>query len=87
MLSLAERRSSDTILVVVHAGVIRGLICSFLGLDFASNLKQRISHRYIGDFELQDGRCIRYDELGKPSGFVKQGELSLPHLAAGLATR
>lgn len=78
VLSLAEKIPDKTVLFVVHAGVIRGLICTFLDLDFDANLKQRISHQYIGDFQLRNGRCTRYDELGKPSGFASDGVLSLP---------
>lgn len=76
--SLAQRHADQTLLVVVHAGVIRGLVCDFLGLDYAPNLKRKISHRYIGEFDFSGGACIGYDELGCPSGFVKQGILDLP---------
>ena len=80
LLSRIPRHSGETVLVVVHAGVIRGLICRFLGLNYAANLKRKVSHRYIGDFELEGGNCIRYNELGNPSGFVKQGELRIPYV-------
>ncbi len=78
LLSRIPHHRDGTVLVVVHAGVIRGLICHFLGLDYAANLKRKICHRYIGDFELEGGACNRYNELGNPSGFVKQGELQVP---------
>jgi broad specificity phosphatase PhoE len=69
----------STVLLVVHAGVIRGFISHFLGLDYARHLKQKVSHRYIGDFTLdRDGSCTRYDELGKKSGFVRSGTLLVP---------
>ncbi len=67
-----------TVLLVIHAGVIRGLICHFLGLSYASNLKRKISHKYIGDFLIEGPHCIQYDELGKPSGFIKQGIIIPP---------
>ena len=77
--SLAQTRRDDTVLVVVHAGVIRGLVSHFLGLDYAANLKRKISHRYIGEFLFADGNCVRYDELGKLSGFVReQGGVNIP---------
>ncbi len=69
--ALEHQHEGKTLLVVVHAGVIRGLICHFLDLDFGANLKQEISHQYIGDMVIRGGRCVSYDELGKPSGFVK----------------
>lgn len=75
---LEHRHSAHTLLLVVHAGVIRGLICQFLGLDYASNLKRKISHRYIGDFQIEQGHCTHYQELGKPSGFITQGVISPP---------
>ena len=76
--SLASVHSGQTILLVVHAGVIRGLVSHFLGLDYAENLKRKISHRYIGDFLFDGERCVSYDELGKPSGFVKDGAIHVP---------
>jgi len=69
----------STVLLVVHAGVIRGFVSHFLGLDYARHLKQKISHRYIGEFTLdREGACIRYDELGKKSGFVRSGTIRVP---------
>jgi hypothetical protein len=77
------------VLVVVHAGVIRGFVSHFLGLDYARHLKEKVSHRYIGDFTLdREGRCLRYDEHGKKSGFVRSGRVPVPWIrpAAGDAT-
>ena len=76
--SLAERHPEQTVLIVVHAGLIRGLVSHFLGLNYADNLKRRISHRYIGDFLFDEKACVRYDELGKPSGFVRDGVIEIP---------
>ncbi|MCP5417623.1 MAG: histidine phosphatase family protein [Chromatiaceae bacterium] len=76
--SLCARYRDKTLLVVVHAGVIRGFVSHYLELNYADNLKREISHRYIGDFYLEAGRCARYDELGEPSGFINEGVLSVP---------
>jgi len=76
--SLAQRHPDQTVLIVVHAGVIRGLVSHFLGLKYADNLKHKISHRYIGDFLFDEKNCVRYDELGKPSGFVREGVIDIP---------
>jgi len=76
--SLATTHPQRTVLIVVHAGVIRGLVSHFLGLNYADNLKHRISHRYIGDFRFDGDTCVRYDELGKPSGFVRDGVIEIP---------
>lgn len=78
VLSLEKRHANDTLMLVIHAGVIRGLICHFLGLDFVSNLKRKISHRYIGEFIIENGKCLYYNELGKASGFVKDGSIKVP---------
>ncbi|MGD8617264.1 MAG: histidine phosphatase family protein, partial [Gammaproteobacteria bacterium] len=79
LLRLEARYPERTLLVVVHAGVVRGFVCHLLGLDYAANLKQKVSHRYIGDFRIEDGRCVAYDELGEPSGFVRHGVVDLPY--------
>lgn len=78
LLSLEKRHANDTLMLVVHAGVIRGFISHFLGLDFESNLKSKISHRYIGEFVIENGKCLFYNELGKASGFVKGGSIKIP---------
>jgi len=76
--SLARTSPESTVLIVSHAGVIRGVISHFLGLDYTENLKRRISFRYIGDFLFEGESCVRYDELGKPSGFVRDGVIEIP---------
>lgn len=77
--ALSQSHPEKTILVVTHAGVIRGLISHFLGLDYADHLRHKISFRYIGDFEFNDDQCQRYDELGMSSGFVDSGVIDLPY--------
>ncbi len=71
-------RKEKCVLLVVHAGVIRGLICHFLGLSYAPNLARKICHRYLGDFHIENGVAVSYDELGKPSGFVNDGVINTP---------
>jgi broad specificity phosphatase PhoE len=77
---LVSEYPQQCILLVSHAGVIRGLISHFLGLEYADCLKQYVSHRYIGDFQFEGTRCKHYQELGKPSGFVTGGMIQLPFL-------
>ena len=76
--SLAMAYPQKTVLIVVHAGVIRGLVSHFLDLNYADHLRHKISHRYIGDFLFDGNSCVRYDELGKPSGFVHDGVIEVP---------
>jgi alpha-ribazole phosphatase len=78
IVKLANKHPKDILLIVVHAGVIRGLICHFLGLDYASNLKQQVGHRYIGIFDIKGKKCTHYEEAGLESGFVKQGIIKVP---------
>ena len=80
--SLLTTQPGKTILVVSHAGVIRGLICHFLGLDYAHCLKHGIPFRYIGDFRFDGTKCLHYDELGKHSGYVRNGAIDVPWTAA-----
>ena len=77
-LTLPDKHPGETILIVAHAGVIRGLVCHLLKLDYKSNLKQKITHRYIGEFLFKENDCIIYRELGKPSGFVEEGIVNVP---------
>ena len=86
LLSLAAKHPRQTILIVAHAGVIRGLVSHFLGLELADNLKQKVSFRYIGDFLLENGYCLRYDELGEASGFVSNGVIELAFSRACVAS-
>ncbi len=86
--ALAKRHRDETILVVTHAGVIRGLVCHFLRLGYAENLRRKISHRYIGEFCFQRDGIRQYSELGEPSGFVRGGIVEIPchRLPAGTPT-
>ena len=76
--SLAETHPEQTLLIVVHAGVIRGFVSHFLNLEYSDNLQHKISHRYIGDFQFDGTTCVRYDELGNPSGFILAGVVETP---------
>jgi broad specificity phosphatase PhoE len=76
--SLAATHPRHTVLIVSHAGVIRGIISHFLGLEYAASLRQKIPFRYIGDFLFAGESCTRYDEIGKLSGFVRAGDLDIP---------
>jgi alpha-ribazole phosphatase len=67
---LGRKHRRANILVVAHAGVIRALVCHFLQLNYAANLKRKLGHRYIGDFTIENGRCLQYPERGIPSGFL-----------------
>jgi len=78
LLILARCYPDKTLLLVAHAGVIRTLICHFLALDLAGHLCRKLSHRYIGSFLIEGERCLCYDELGQPSGFVRDGIIKLP---------
>lgn len=85
LIELEREHAEQTLLLVVHAGIIRGLITHFLGLPLLGHLNQKISHRYIGDFSIHDHRCTRYDELGEPSGFVRDGTIEIPCLLTASA--
>ena len=76
--SLTADHPQQTILIVTHAGVIRGFISHFLGLDLGQHLKHAISFRYIGEFEFDGSTFKRYNELGERSGFVDSGVIELP---------
>jgi len=80
--SLLTIQPAQTVLIVSHAGVIRGLICHFLGLDYAHCLKYGIPFRYIGDFHFNGINCFRYDELGKHSGYVRNAAIDIPWVTA-----
>lgn len=75
---LAETHPDETLLIVVHAGVIRGLVCHLLNLDYNSNLRRHMGHQYIGDFTVEGKLCVRYNELGKPSEFIRKGVIKAP---------
>lgn len=75
---LGRKRRRGNILVVAHAGVIRALVCHFLQLNYAANLKRKIGHRYIGDFTIENGRCLQYQEWGIPSGFLSGPIINTP---------
>jgi len=75
--SISKKHPDNTVLIVVHAGIIRCLVSHFLKLDYEHNLTRKIGHRYIGDFRIKGKNCIRYNELGKESGFITEGIIKL----------
>jgi broad specificity phosphatase PhoE len=78
VLSLQQDHVAESLLLVVHAGVIRGLISHFVRLDLTASLKRKISHRYVGELVIEQDSCVFYDELGKHSGFVRDGIVEIP---------
>jgi broad specificity phosphatase PhoE len=76
--SLSRKYLDETILVVAHAGVIRGFVSYFLDLPYADNLNRKINHRYIGDFVFNQDQCVHYDELGELSGFISESVIAVP---------
>jgi broad specificity phosphatase PhoE len=86
LLSRERAHAQQTILLVAHAGVIRGLVTRLLNLPYAPNLRRKISHRYVGDFTIDRQRCLRYDELGQPSGFIADGAIEIPFSATATGT-
>jgi alpha-ribazole phosphatase len=78
--TLPGREPGKTLLLVLHAGVIRALLSHFLKLDYAGQLKRKVSHRYIGVLSFDGVDCSGYEEWGVPSGFVSDTELPLPNL-------
>lgn len=73
---------ADCILCVAHAGVIRGLVSHFLGLELGAQLRRRITHRYIGVLDFAGRSCSGYVEWGEPSGFIIDGVLLPPGTTA-----
>ena len=80
--SLVPTHADKTILIVAHAGVIRGLVSHLLNLDFGDQLRQAIPFRYIGDFQMDQGICVNYAEHGELSGFVVNGVVELSGIDA-----
>lgn len=76
---LAASSTDETVLCVVHAGVIRAVLSHFLGLDFSAQLRRKVGHRYIGILGVEQGVCSSYDEWGQSSGFVSEGAVALPY--------
>jgi broad specificity phosphatase PhoE len=71
--SIAKEHADETVLIIAHAGIIRGLVSHFLKLDYAENLNRKIGHRYIGDFTIDGKDKVNYKELGTESEFITEG--------------
>ena len=50
--------SADVVLVVTHAGVMRGMICHFLGLPSSNYLLFGVRHATCTTIELADGKGV-----------------------------
>jgi alpha-ribazole phosphatase len=56
---------SSTILIVTHSGAIRAINTYYKNQNFQENLKTKFGHEYIGKFEIENNKLIRYEELNK----------------------
>lgn len=76
--AMADACAGQVVLAVIHAGVARALVSHFLGLDYAGQLKRKVSHRYIGVLDFDGARCSAYEEWGESSGFISDLGLTQP---------
>jgi phosphoserine phosphatase len=60
---LEEKHGDKTVLLVTHAGVIRGIISFFEGWNFEEHLKDPISNEYIGKFVMNNGKPVSCERL------------------------
>lgn len=79
---LSVKHPSNCLLIVAHAGVIRGLLSHFMKLEYTEQLKRRVSHRFIGVMDLAEGNCGNYEEWGEPSEFITEQVLPCPSSCA-----
>lgn len=70
-------KNSTCCLLVVHAGVIRGIVCHYMKLPYSKNLKRKIGHRYVGVIDFDSSDSVQYTELGEHSDFVKDDIVKL----------
>ncbi len=60
---LEKGHPGKTLLIVTHAGVIRGLKCHFNGWDYQEHLRMAISHEFIGKFVIDEGKLVSYEKI------------------------
>ena len=61
--SIEKKNQSKTILVVTHAGCIRGLLSEFQKKSLEENLSMPISHRFVARIELRNGMLLRHKKI------------------------
>jgi broad specificity phosphatase PhoE len=54
---------SSTVLIVTHSGAIRAINTYYKKQDFQENLKTKVGHEYVGKFEIENNKLIKYEEL------------------------
>ena len=69
---LVTKKSGKNSLLVVHAGVIRAILCHYLNLPYREYADFKMGHRYIGVLDFKDAKKVEYTELGSPSEFYKK---------------
>lgn len=62
---LERRHKDEQVLIVSHSGLIRTIIAGFNNLSLTSNLNLKISHQYIGKFEIEKGKLLSYSLISK----------------------
>jgi alpha-ribazole phosphatase len=53
----------QTILIACHSGTVRAIRCYFKNLPFEEHLKDKIPHKRVYKFVLEDGKCIEHEEF------------------------
>lgn len=57
---IEKELGNQTALIVTHSGLIRTIVSHFNNLLLANNLNLEITHRYVGRFEIENGRLKSY---------------------------
>lgn len=65
VLSLEEKHQNEHILIAAHRGTARALISYFKNEDFEKNLRMFIPHDYVGKFQIDIGKLVKYEDLGE----------------------
>lgn len=63
VLSLEACCSSESVLLVTHAGVIAGLVAAYVGEPIERYIRTRFGHDFLGRLTIESGEFTRYDKL------------------------
>lgn len=60
---LKEIVDGQTVLIACHSGTVRAIRCYFKNLSFEEHLKDKIPHKMVYKFVIEDGKCVEDEEF------------------------
>ncbi len=63
--NLEKKHNNQTLLIITHGGPIRAIISHYNNLNFGDFLNEKLTHKYIGKFKINNSILLSYDIISE----------------------